>query len=349
MQRQKTGSDLFINLVTKIISNLTPDTRPFIPLAQSEVKTRSGNTEGVWKRDDRVSLNTKTNEQTVLNHFVVFAGHDIRCCDIKPKLIEDFYMYLGGLRSKKGEPICESTKKTYMSSFRSLLNRLGFNGEELFANIRIKTEKAEKRALDKEDVDKLFALINSPELNDSLRKALLLFLFCYSANGMPFIDLAFLKWTDIGKGIIVYYRHKTGVKVTVPINDFMGKVIKLFGQRESKYVFGLLKRLDPAETMKEYLDLRGQYNTALHQIGIMAKLSVTLTSYVARHSWATIAYLSNKPIAFISKALGHTNILTTERYIKSISNKEFLKCSEEVSKVINMDVDLRVLDKIHAI
>lgn len=349
MQQQNTVSDLFTSLVTKFISDLNPDTRPFIPLAQTEIKTRSGNTEGVWKRDDRVSLNTRTNEQTVLNHFNDFAGHDVRCCDINHKLIEDFYMYLGSIKNKKGKPISESTKKTYMSSFRSLLNRLGFNGEELFASIRIKTEKAQKRALDKEDVDKLFGLLNHPDLNNFLYKVLLLFLFCYSANGMPFIDLAFLKWTDIEKDIIAYYRHKTGVKVTVPINDFMAKVIKLIGNRDSKYVFGLLTCLNPAEAMKEYLSLRGRYNTALHQIGIMAQLSVTLTSYCARHSWATIAYLSNKPIAFISKALGHTNILTTERYIKSISNKEFLRCSEEVSKVINMDVDLRVLDKIHAI
>ena len=323
-----------ISLMDAVFNKLNPDRRPFIPLAQAEINQRKENTRGNWKKDHVVSKSTRINEQTILNHIVKCKGDEIRCCDINPKFIQDINDYLENLK------ISDNTKATYMSSARSLFNRMGYNGELLFDGINTRNCKTEKRAINEDEVQKLHALIQQLLPSGFMFIALLLFLFCLSANGMPFIDLAFLKWDMINNGTIVYYRRKTGVRVEVPINDFMKCVMDKISCRESIYVFGLLKAHNPTQAMAEYHNLLGRYNKALHKLGCQAGLPVKLTSYVARHSWATISYLRNYPIAFISKALGHTNILTTEKYIHSICNKELIRYSKEVAKIINLGINL---------
>lgn len=338
MYQQDSIQTQFTRLMFTIASKLNPDRRPFVPLAQAEIDKRCGDRKGVWKDDDKVSRSTKINEQTFLNHVVNCKGSDIRCCDITHDFIRDVYDYLGNLRNGKGEPLKESTKGTYMSSGRSLLNRLGLNGDRLFDGINTRNGKAEVEAIGEEEIQSLKRYALTLAEDSFIYLALMLFLFCLSAQGMPFIDLAFLKWEMTGGKTIVYRRHKTGVRVEVPVTDFMRSVIDKLGNRKSAYVFGLLHSLEPEKAMEEYLSLLGRYNHALRQAGERAGLTVKLTSYVARHSWATIAYLRNYSIAFISKALGHTNILTTERYIKSICNKDYLRCCKEVAEIINLDI-----------
>lgn len=323
-----------------ICMKIHPDKRPFIPLAQAEIDNRNENTKGIWKDNHAVSKSTKINEQTILNHIVKFKGGDIRCCDITPGFIQELDDYLSNLRNRKGERINDNTKAAYMRSARSLLNRMGYDGETLFEGINTRNYQTDKRALSEEEIQKLNELARHPMPSDFLLKALLLFLFSFSANGMPFIDLAFLRWDMISHDTITYHRHKTGVKVEVPINDFMRNIMKIISRRDSEYVFGLLRSQDPGQAMAEYKCLLGRYNKALHLLGEQADLNMKLTSYVARHSWATITYLHNYSIAFISKALGHTNILTTEKYIQSITNKEFVRCSRDVARNINLQIDI---------
>ncbi len=326
------------NLTKTILTKLHPDKRLFIPLAKTEIANRTGNTPGAWKKDDDVSKSTKINEQTILRHIIKCKGDAIRCCDITPRFIHDLQDYLDNLRNKKGEKLKDSTKATYMSSARSLLNRMGFDGDSLFDGINTRIHQTDKRAISEDDIQKIKDLAPNLASGSFLYYSLMLFLFCFSANGMPFIDLAFLKWEMITDDTITYYRHKTGVRVEVPINDFMRSIMEKISKRESFYVFGLLESLDPDQALKEYHNLLTRYNRALHLLGEKAGLSAKLTSYVARHSWATITYLRNYPIAFISKALGHTSILTTEKYIKSISNKELIRFSKEVARIINLNI-----------
>ena len=72
--------------------------------------------------------------------------------------------------------------------------------------------------------------------------------------------------------------------------------------------------------MKEYETARNRYNRHLRQISKIAGLRRSLTSYVARHSWASMAYSNNVDLAVISKALGHSNTETTMVYIREIDD-----------------------------
>lgn len=337
MYQQNSISKQFAYITKMIVARLHPDKRLFVPLAQAEISQRKENTNDTWKKDSEVSKSTKINEQTILNHIVKCKGDGIRCCDITPRFILDVQNYLDNATNSKGERLSNSTKAAYMRSARSLLNRMEYDGDMLFDGINTRNCKTEKRAISEGEIQKLKDMTVSLNPGNILYTVLLLFLFCFSANGMPFIDLAFLRWDAIRNDTITYYRHKTKVRVEVPINDFMRSIMDKISQRDSVFVFGLLHSQDPELALSEYHNLLGRFNRALNLVGEKAGLSVKLTSYVARHSWATISYLHNYPIAFISKALGHTSILTTERYIKGISDKEFVRFSKEVAKVVNLN------------
>ena len=133
---------------------------------------------------------------------------------------------------------------------------------------------------------------------------------------MPFVDVAFLRKKQIVNGYIEYQRHKTRQPIRVKIEPQMQRIIKRYSPPDSAYVFPILTR----GSMKEYETARNRYNRHLRQISKIAGLHRSLTSYVARHSWASMAYSNNVDLAVISKALGHSNTETTMVYIREIDD-----------------------------
>jgi integrase len=174
-----------------------------------------------------------------------------------------------------------------------------------------------KHVLTKEEVYTLSQL--EPSLtNVALRESLKLFMFCFYAQGMSFIDLAFLKKENILNNEICYIRRKTGQFMRIHITDPARAIMDYFGRMtgNSPYVFPVIK----PELQQEYL----QYETALqHQnkqlkiLGEMAKIDKPLSTHMARHAWANIAHVEAIPLSIISEALGHPNENTTTRYLNS--------------------------------
>lgn len=315
--------------------------RDFFPLAQAEIKNRNETNKKNAKKQKKVSQSTRKNEQTALNLFGNWLGWDIKTNQITAGLISDFEAFLKSLTRKDGKTrrLKDSTVAEYMRSLRAVCNRMGLNGEALFATVDTKNGSSRKRALSQEDMEKLAVYMATLKPDSSDNKMLMLFFFLILADGMPFVDMAFLKWKQVGDGFIVYNRQKTGVEVTVPINEDMKVILRMFreaGDRDDEYVFRLLKSYDPDEAMKEYQILLNGFNRALHRIGKMAGLSVPLTSYVARHTWATTACHLGMSLAEISKALGHTSLMTTMKYIKEISTKQLVTCNKRVAESLNL-------------
>ena len=86
-------------------------------------------------------------------------------------------------------------------------------------------------------------------------------------------------------------------------------------------------------------DDRKQYESALHNvnkslkiIGEMAWLPIKLTTYVSRHSWATIAKSKNIPVSVISDALGHDSVATTQIYLDSIDMSVINRANRLIAK-----------------
>ena len=139
---------------------------------------------------------------------------------------------------------------------------------------------------------------------------------------MSFVDIAYLKVKDVRKGRLNYSRQKTSQKYSMAILEPAMEIIKRYSDLKDPEAF-LFPLLDPKhEKIHElYRSCMRNQNRRLKEIGKKLELSLPLTSYVARHSWATIAKRSGVPTAVISEGLGHTTENTTQVYLDSFENE----------------------------
>ena len=110
----------------------------------------------------------------------------------------------------------------------------------------------------------------------------------------------------------------------------MQQIIDRYSREDSIYVFPILTASDRDAREKEYESVRSRYNRHLRKLGEMMGLGRRLTSYVARHSWASIAYHANVDLSVISKALGHTSPNTTLTYIREIDDNRIDMANKEL-------------------
>ena len=240
--------------------------------------------------------------------------------------------------SLRAKGLAVNTVNSYLSSFRALCHtalREGLPGPacDPFAGLHLKRKETAKRALMIAEVNKVMQADYPVE--PSLREALDLFIFSYLACGISFVDLVYLTKKNIVGGEIVYYRHKTGALIRVGITPAMRLLLRKYGQKGSPYLFPILSASkDGHEAYKAALR---KYNSLLVIIGERLHLSVKLTSYVGRHSFASLITLEEGvPIETISRMLGHTNIQTTQIYARVTPKKLF----EDMDTFIKATKDL---------
>lgn len=253
---------------------------------------------------------TIDNYRTAIASFVRYAGNNVSIGDVSKQMVEGWQLWL------KEQGVKLNTISCYMRSLRSVISHSDIPSvvSTAFNTVFTGNIKTDKRSMSSCDLQKLRTL-QLPK-GSSLCFARDLFLFCVYALGMPFVDVAFLRKKQIVNGYIEYERHKTRQPIRVKIEPQMQRIIKRYSIPESDYVFPILQ----TGSMKEYETARNRYNRHLRQISKIAGLRRSLTSYVARHSWASMAYSNNVDLAVISKALGHSNTKTTMVYIREIDD-----------------------------
>lgn len=253
---------------------------------------------------------TIDNYRTAIASFVRYAGNNVSIGDVSKQMVEGWQLWL------KEQGVKLNTISCYMRSLRSVISHSDIPSvvSTAFNTVFTGNIKTDKRSMSSCDLQKLRTM-QLPQ-GSSLCFARDLFLFCVYALGMPFVDVAFLRKKQIVNGYIEYERHKTRQPIRVKIEPQMQRIIKRYSIPESDYVFPILQ----TGSMKEYETARNRYNRHLRQISKIAGLRRSLTSYVARHSWASMAYSNNVDLAVISKALGHSNTKTTMVYIREIDD-----------------------------
>lgn len=267
---------------------------------------------------------TMDNYRTAVRSFLGYAGEQTRLGNFNQQLVEGYQQWL----QDKG--ISMNTISCYMRSLRSLLIHSGIAGSyrDCFKGVFVGKTKTDKRSIPLEYIRRLYDL-SLPE-GSKMQLARDLFLFSFYALGMPFIDLSFMRKTDIKDGYIVYRRHKTGQLVKVRIEPPMQRIICRYHVAQSLYVFPILSTEERRQAYREYERARTCYNYYLHRLSLYAKLPCNLTSYVVRHSWASQAYKSNVDLSVISKALGHTSPATTLVYIREIDDFRIENANYEI-------------------
>ncbi len=272
------------------------------------------------------------------------GGRNITLDQLTAPLIADFQ------QSLKAEGCSMNTISFYMRTLRAIYHKAVADGrtprraENIFAGVYTGLTTTRKLALTADDLTRLSALdpteaydgkLKRPELPENLASALAMFLFCYHARGMSFVDMAYLRHSDLRGDTIVYRRQKTGQQIELKVLPVMRRIIDWFGPQTSgsQYIFPILAdpRKDPALQYESGLRLQNQ---RLKKIATRCRINKRFSSHSARHSWAAIAKNANLPLAVISEGLGHSNQKTTEIYLASLERSVLDNATKLVSEAI---------------
>lgn len=269
-----------------------------------------------------------------LNAVIAYCGgEDFTFNEITPEWLKGFEIHL---RKRK----CSwNTVSTYMRILRAVYNRAVDNNEakyipRLFRYVYTGTRAEHQRALETGDVEKIFAgLILLSGVNPAMQRARHFFILMFLMRGMPFVDLAYLRKSDLHGNVITYRRRKTGRPLSVTLTNEAMRIVRMYMNQDvhSPYLFSFLR--SPEGTMEAYreyqLALRS-FNRQLLILGEFLGIPNRLSSYTARHTWATTAYYCEVHPGIISQAMGHSSITVTETYLKPFQNKKI----DEANKLI---------------
>jgi integrase len=214
---------------------------------------------------------------------------------------------------------------SYMRALRAIIN-LAIDDKLLplenypFRKFKIKKEKTLKRAIPKDDLVKIFNL--DIKQDDVLYNAQQYFIFMFNMRGMNFFDLALLKKSNIVNDRFIYKRSKTGklynIKTTAIAKLILEYYIEKYNVGDDNYIFPILTPDvlgNPKKEREKIIDKRKYFNIYLKRIAKLCEIETNLTSYVLRHSWASIAKFSGVSTAIIGESLGHSDYRTTETYL----------------------------------
>lgn len=182
-----------------------------------------------------------------------------------------------------------------------------------------------KKALQLKDLKKILQYTPVPESREEWARDM--WLFMYLCNGINPKDIANLKYRSIDSDQITFIRIKTKDSrkqqrpIVIPMSDKIQEIINLRGNADKspeKYVFPILKpELTPQQIHDRVHDFYSEVNNEMKTIACNLSISVPVTTYVARHSYATVLKHKGAPLEFISESLGHSDIRTTESYLAS--------------------------------
>lgn len=185
-----------------------------------------------------------------------------------------------------------------------------------------------KRSISKEDIQKVIDLdvnIITKRPQSLIQFSKDLFLFSYLGCGINMVDMAYLKKGNLFNNRVLYKRHKTGKQISFLLHPYAKEIMEKYGSNASDYIFPILD--DTVHTTAEQQFRRIKKityvaNKNLKKIGEAIGLQIPLTTYVSRHSFATILKRSGVNVAIISEALGHSDLKTTQIYLDTFENSQ---------------------------
>lgn len=253
------------------------------------------------------------------------GGKDFSFSDITTSFIVRFDEYLSGSGMKPNSVFVPMrTFKTLLNSARKEdLVKEDFNPFKDFSFTKYRRDKPHKRAILREEIRKIEHLELTP--GTQLYLARDYFIFIYYCAGINFIDLAYLKKENIRDNRLIYIRRKTKELINVVLLPPAQQILSYYQDQylnSEGYLFPILNETHASAESKDYrIDkVLKQVNKALKTLAEQAGIEINLTTYVARHSFATNMKSSGVSTAIISQALGHESERTTQIYLDSFGN-----------------------------
>ena len=268
---------------------------------------------------------------TTLNSFKSFLyNKDILLTKIDYKFLKDYETDC----LRRGLKV--NAINVYLRTLRAIINKAINEGLLLqnnypFRQFKIKSEQTEKRAITREEIIKIMNL--KLEKETPIWHCQNYFIFMFNMRGMNFIDLAYLSKENLRGDRIIYKRKKTAKLYDIKITTKAQEILSYYLFNNSRdYIFPIMTETinDVVKERKIYIDKRKQFNKYLKQIAKRCKIDANLTSYVSRHTWASLAKFSGVSHAIIGESLGHSDLKTTETYLANFDKKTLDDANDKI-------------------
>lgn len=268
----------------------------------------------IAKLKQKEKVGTAGTYRSTLNSFKKYMkDQDIMLDCITSETMEGYEAWL------RNRGIIPNTISFYTRILRAVYNRAVeediIENRNPFRHVYTGVDKTVKRALPLAIIKKIKALDLS--LTPSLDYARDMFMMSFCLRGMSFIDMAFLKKSDLKNGYLTYRRHKTGQQLVIAWTKEMQMLVDKYPENRSDYLLPIIRNPGTNERCT-YRNVGYNINHNLKRIATMVGVAIPLTMYVARHSWASAAKAKGIPISVISEGMGHDSEATTQIYLASL-------------------------------
>lgn len=304
----------------------------------------------------RLSMRTLDNYRSSINKVRAFAGerwNRLKMEEITKRWTDQFTGWLYKIHGDKPQ-----TVDFYLRTFRAVfIHAVTLSDESTdgkpFGGYRSSGSFPSRRALRCDEITRILSPKLRQMLSERQREALDVLVFILYARGMVFKDLYRLTWQMVTNGHISYLRSKTGAPIEVEVVPEIYEIMRRYRRKDSPYVFPFLHKARKSCSLSRSFSPQWQsssnlgsaylaynelseesalrrINRATREIGAIIGLSVPLTTYVPRHTWATLMLEDGHPVELIGQCMGHTSIRTTQIYLSRISS---LKVDSSVSSM----------------
>lgn len=180
-----------------------------------------------------------------------------------------------------------------------------------------------KRAITKEQVKQIMSY-NTDSSCFYKKLAVDMFAFSYLMGGINFTDMSLLTNDNIDNDRLIYVRQKTKKRIILPLSEQAREIIDKYRDSKRKYLFPILdnKSRTATQVKDRIYDVLANVNHHLNEIGKSLGLELKITTYVARHSYATVLKRAGVSTAIISESLGHSSEKVTQIYLDCFENKQ---------------------------
>lgn len=292
------------------------------------------------------SLGTAHVYRSSLNTILAFQGSEkLMFGDITPEWLKRFE------NSLRARGCSWNTVSTYLRTLRAVYNRAidcrkATYVPHLFRSVYTGTRADRQRALDVEDMKKVFScLLSSAVVTPAMQRAQELFTLMFLLRGLPFVDLAYLRKSDLRGNVITYRRRKTGRPLSVTLTPEALILLQRYMDRNmaSPYLFPILHSGEGTEeAYREYQLALRSFNYQLELLRKLLGLTDKLSSYTARHTWATTAYYCEIHPGIISEAMGHSSITVTETYLKPFRNQKIDEANRQIVDFVKQTIGVAI-------
>ena len=283
--------------------------------------------------DDRVgNSSVYTTAKHSLEKF--HPGDSLNFSEITPKFLKQYEKWMVETESNG-----ITTVGIYLRCVRRLFNRAirnGFAKREEYPfgreldQYQIPEPRNVKKALPLADIQKIFNYNSDNSIPASYSRDI--WIFSYLCNGINMKDICLLRYSDVLSDTIVFRRAKTmqtnrkNKSIEVVKTPEINKIIERWGQKPpdpDKFIFPILsENLTTKQQKAKIMQAIKQVNKYIKRIASELKIESDVTTYTARHSFATILKRAGVNISYISEALGHSTLTTTQGYLGSFENDE---------------------------